>query len=68
MPRVLQCLDYNEAAQTCAVEAWVEQPASFVHYLPTVDQAQTVGGAMFTAVVILAAMSLLFPSNLPDTE
>jgi hypothetical protein len=63
MPRVLHCIEWNEATQTCTTEAWVEQPAELVSYLPTVEQAQTVGATMFTALVIVAAMSLFLPSN-----
>lgn len=61
MPRVLQCVEWDEAAQTCTTEAWVEQPAAFVEYMPTVDQAQTVGVAMFLGLITIAAMSLLLP-------
>jgi hypothetical protein len=63
MPRVLQCTDWNETTQTCVTESWVLVDASVVSYLPTVEQAQTVGGAMFAACCVLAAMSLLLPSN-----
>ena len=60
MPRVLHCIEWDEATRTCTTEAWVED-AGFVQYLPTVDQAQAVGGTMFAALVIIAAMSLLLP-------
>lgn len=63
MPRVLHCVEWNDATQTCATETWVEQGALFVNYLPTVDQAQAVGGAMFAACCVLAAMSLFLPPS-----
>jgi len=56
MPRVLQCIEWNDAAQTCTTEAWVEQPASLVSMLPTVEQANAVGIVMFTSLVTLAAI------------
>lgn len=69
MPRrVLECVEWNDTTQTCVAEAWVEQPSDFVHYLPTIDQAQAVGSAMFAACCVLAAMSLFLPSQHQPTE
>lgn len=58
--RVYQCIEWSEATQQCAVAAWVEQP-SVVDVLPTLEQANSVGGAMFLSLAAIAAMSLLFP-------
>lgn len=67
MPRVLQCTSWNDTAQTCDAQAWVEQPASFIEYLPTVDEAHTVGGVFFGGLITLAALaSLLKPSRSTD--
>ena len=68
MPRVLQCVEWNDVTQTCTTEAWVVAPADFVSYLPTVDQAQAVGGAMFAACCVLAAMSLFLPPQLKESD
>jgi len=68
MPRrVLECVEWNDTTQTCAVEAWVE-PASLVQFLPTIDQAQAVGGAMFAACCVLAAMSLFLPPQQKEID
>lgn len=63
-PRVLVCLDAVPAQDgSCALEAWMEQPA-WVDYLPTVEQANTVGGAIFAAVcVVVAVKRLIFPKS-----
>lgn len=63
-PRVLTCIDAVPASDgSCAQQAWLEQPA-WIDYLPTVDQANTVGGAMFAATCIMvAAKRLLFPNH-----
>lgn len=58
--RVLQCVEWDDAAQTCVTEAWVIL-STFPDYMPTVEQAQTVGFAAFAGVVIVASMSLLLP-------
>lgn len=58
--RVYQCIEWIEATHDCAVAAWVEQP-SFVDVLPTLEQANSVGGTMFLSLAALAAMSLLLP-------
>lgn len=60
--RVYQCIEWSEATQQCVAAAWIEQ-GSIVDLLPTVDQAQTVGLAMFASLVIIASMSLLSPSR-----
>lgn len=67
MPRVYECVQWNEATQSCDVAAWVER-VSIVGMLPTVEQAQLVGSWIFGSLVLLASMSLLFPprSNLDD--
>jgi hypothetical protein len=62
MPRYLQCVEFDESTQTCTSEAFVQQEFQPIpDWYPTVDQAQTVGGVMFTAIVIIASMCLLLP-------
>lgn len=58
--RIYQCIEWVEATQQCAAAAWIEQP-SVLDVLPTLEQANSVGGAMFLSLAALAAMSLLMP-------
>lgn len=58
--RVYQCVEWIEATQECAAAAWVEQ-RSLVDLLPTLEQANSVGGTMFLSLAAIAAMSLLIP-------
>jgi hypothetical protein len=58
--RVLQCVEWDDVTETCVTEGWVLL-STFPDYMPTVEQAQTVGFAAFAGVVIVAAMSLLLP-------
>ena len=61
MSKVLTCIDFDSTTQTCNAEAWVDQ-ASFVDYLPTVDQANTIGAIAFSSLITLAVVRrLLFP-------
>ena len=62
--RTLACIDPVPAPDgTCQQTAWVEQ-AGFVQYLPTVEQANLVGGVFFLAYITLAVMQdLLSPSQ-----
>lgn len=53
MARVLKCLDFDEATQTCVAEAWVEESA-WVEMLPTMVEANVVGVAYFGALLIIA--------------
>lgn len=63
MSKVLTCLDFDSTTQTCISEAWVDQ-SSIVDYLPTVEQANTIGAVMFTSLMTLAAARrLLFPPD-----
>lgn len=62
MPRVYQCIEWNESTRACDGAAWVET-ASIVDALPSVEQAQEVGLAVFASLVILASFSLLLPSR-----
>ncbi|MEZ0470078.1 hypothetical protein [Luteimonas salinilitoris] len=62
MPRVYQCIEWNDTTQQCDVAAWIEQ-ASILDVLPTVEQANTVGGAFFASIVAIAALSLLIPRS-----
>jgi Ni/Fe-hydrogenase subunit HybB-like protein len=65
MSKVLTCLDFDSTTQTCNAEAWVDQ-AGFVDYLPTVEQANTIGAIAFSSLITLAvARRLLFP---PETK
>lgn len=65
--RVYQCIEWVEATGECAAAAWVEQ-ASFLDALPTLEQANSVGGAMFLSLAAIAAMALLFPPRSVDDE
>lgn len=66
MSKVLTCIDFDSTTQTCNAEAWVDQ-ASFVDFLPTVEQANTIGAVAFTSLITLAAVRrLLFPP--PEKE
>ena len=58
MPRVLQCIEWNDATQQCTTEAWVDQP-SFVSMLPTMEQANSVGAVIFASLITLAAFKSL---------
>jgi hypothetical protein len=61
MARVLTCVTYDEATDHCSKEVWLEQ-SDWTHYLPSVEQANEVGAAFFTSVMIVAvAKRLLFP-------
>lgn len=61
MPRVLVCLDPQPNPDgSCEQSAWIEQP-SIADMLPTVDEANAVGFALFSGLIVLAAMSLLLP-------
>jgi hypothetical protein len=66
MAKVLHCITWNEAAQTCTTEAWVDE-ANWTTYLPTVDQATAVGSAYFVGLMTLAVVrGLLNPKNEED--
>lgn len=67
-PLVLTCLQYDTASNVCVSEAWVEQPGSFIDYLPTVEEAHTVGGAMAITLITIAAMGLLLPSRSSNSD
>lgn len=61
MARILTCVTYDESAKQCTHEVWVEE-SDWTHYLPTVEQANVVGAAMFVSVMTVAvAKRLLFP-------
>ena len=61
MARVLTCINFDESTQRCVTEAWVDQ-SDWTTYLPTVEQANEVGAAFFTSVMVVAvAKRLLFP-------
>ncbi|WP_115562131.1 hypothetical protein [Xanthomonas arboricola] len=61
MARVLTCVTFDQGTGQCTQEVWLEQ-SDWTHYLPTVDQANEVGAAFFTSVMIVAvAKRLLFP-------
>lgn len=62
MPKVLQCLDWDAASQVCNAQAWADQ-ASWIEYLPTVEQAGAIGGLMLLAVGGICAAGLLIPEG-----
>lgn len=67
MARVLTCIDPTPASDgSCAQSAWVDQ-ATWIDYLPTVEQANTVGFAIFCALAMLAAFRLINPRESDDT-
>lgn len=53
MARVLKCIDYDETAQQCVTEAWVEE-GTWAEMLPTHTEANVVGVAFFGALVMIA--------------
>ncbi|WP_223621034.1 hypothetical protein [Lysobacter sp. ESA13C] len=59
MARVLTCVTWNETAQQCDVEAWVEQTSPWLEAMPTVEQANTVGAAIFVSLLTLAVIKSL---------
>ena len=59
MSRVLVCTDWVDATQTCNAQAWIENGDSWLHVLPTVEQANEVGVAMFISLMTLAAFKHL---------
>jgi uncharacterized membrane protein YraQ (UPF0718 family) len=63
---VYTCIDWNEVTQTCDSATWLAHPLASM--LPTVEQAQSVGGQMIVAIAILAAMSLLLPPRERDDD
>lgn len=54
MSKILACIDYDSATQTCTAEAWVDQ-SSFSDYLPTVAEANAVGFAFASSLFLIAA-------------
>ena len=68
MSRVLACIQWDEVAQTCQQQAWIDLPntiESLMKMLPTVDQAQTVGAVYFGTIVLMAALgAILHPRNM----
>lgn len=65
MPRTLVCTEWDDVTQECVVEAWSVLP-TWADMLPTLEQANLVGGSMVTAVALLMAMSLLLPPRDED--
>lgn len=69
MTKYLACADESLNTETgvCTAEVWVDSP-SVLDAMPTVDQAQTVGGYFFASLMILAVMKrLLKPPREIDT-
>lgn len=63
MARVLSCVDPVPASDgTCQTTAWIEQ-AGIADMMPTVEEGNTVGMAIFTAFVMLGMFRLLKPKK-----
>lgn len=63
MARVLVCIDPVPAQDgSCSQSAWLEQP-SWVDMLPTVEEANVVGPAIFLGFVSVAALRLILPNR-----
>lgn len=56
-PYVLECTAFNDAGE-CTAQVWVPQP-SWTDGLPTVDQANLVGGAFFVAMATVNFLKYL---------
>ena len=59
MQRVLTCIQFDEATQQCATEAWVYPQDPALAALPTIEQAVEVGAAFMTSLLILAGVARL---------
>lgn len=58
--RVLTCIDPVPASDgSCAAQAWVEQ-AGFADLLPSVEEANEVGFAFASSLIIIAATKRFF--------
>ena len=56
MPRIAHCIDPQPLVDgTCQNVAWIEQ-GGVADMLPTVQQANAVGSAMFVGLMILAVV------------
>lgn len=63
MARILTCIDPVPVQDgSCTQTAWLDQ-SSWVDMLPTVQQANTVGPAIFVGFVTLAALRLIIPKE-----
>lgn len=64
---VYGCPQFDESAMQCDGAQWVEVPdpgASWTAMLPTLEQANAVGIAMFTSLIVMVAIrDLLIPSK-----
>ena len=56
--KVLACIEWDDATQSCAVQAWVEQPGLWA-LLPTVEEASYLGGLMMLSLFSVAALKYL---------
>lgn len=65
VPRTLVCTEWDEVMQECVTESWTVLP-TWADMLPTVEQANLVGGSMLTAVALVMAMGLLLPPRDDD--
>ncbi|MGJ7901013.1 hypothetical protein [Lysobacter sp. 1R34A] len=60
MPRVLTCIDPAPAADgTCQQTAWIDQ-GGIADMLPTHEQANAVGFAFFSTLVVVAFVARTF--------
>lgn len=56
------CIEWDDTAHTCVVEAWADAPPMFGGgALPTVEQASEVGMTFALALLLVASMKLLKP-------
>jgi hypothetical protein len=66
MPRYLTCIDPVPASDgTCQETAWIDQ-GGIADMLPTVEQGNTVGMAIFGALVMLRVIGLINPRREND--
>jgi hypothetical protein len=63
--RYLVCTAWNDSASTCDAQAWVVVP-SWVDWMPTIDDATTIGTAfLFGWLTVAAVKHFLKPRKDP---
>lgn len=58
MPMVLACIEFDTQG-TCVEQAWIEQPAGLPVALPSIEQAEVLGAAIFVSWFTLAAFKTI---------